>query len=100
MREDDERQTVTVQFAILCRKQSEGSERDGGGLVGARIPNCDCDRRTACVRRDIEELESCCGGGSRRDHSSEKSDEHLPTHCASVSFCYRRPRPQVVAARG
>jgi len=27
MREDDKRQTVTAQFAVLCRTQSEGTER-------------------------------------------------------------------------
>src|SRR6266853_4297464 len=40
MREDDERQPVAVNFALLRRKHCEGTECNWRGLIGGRIPDC------------------------------------------------------------
>src|SRR6516164_4270598 len=83
MREDDERQPVAVNFALLRRKHCEGTECNWRGFIGGRIPDCDCDRRPACVSRHSEKLETSCGSGSTHDDSSEKSDQSVPPHCGS-----------------
>ena len=87
MRENDKRQAVAIDSAILRSHHRDGAERNRRGFIDARIPDRDRDRRTACVSRYTEKLETSCGGGSTHNDCKEKSDNVAP-YCVSAALCH------------